>query len=156
MFNIWNSLKDYVLAAMAALVLTTSIGWYITDLRLDASVAGRKTDKANYEKAQAEAKTLDLERARKKERDDAEKAQKADAVNTALLDKYRDAIKLYKASVGTTRYIYVPSPSGGSELPDRPDQDTLIPVSAEDLDICAVNTARLQTTQDWFNSLGKE
>lgn len=153
MFSIW---KDYALAAMAALVLTTSIGWYITDLRLDASVQARKTDKANYDKAQAQAETISLEKARKKEREDADKAKKADERNTALLDKYRDAIKLYKASVRPTRYEYLPSESDGTKLTDRPDPGPFVPIPEEDLDICAVNTARLHSTQEWYNSLEKE
>lgn len=173
--NLWGRFRDYVTAGLGVALVVTSIGWYVTDLKLDAAVAGREKDRATYEKAQAEYTQKALEEKLQKEKEYNEKQQEADANYSDLLNKYESTLRLYKESQrkigGYNLPGYPSSPevsdgqSSGPQLPtaeyalDRrvlervPSDQIMIPFV--DAQICAINTARVKATKEWYDSLTK-
>lgn len=157
----YERFRGYVTGGLLIALGVTTLGWVITDARLDACSTGRKADKAAYEKAQADAEVLWMKAIKKKEEDYAAKAKKADEAYDALVGKYNDAVRVYAAAQSKARATAA-APDGGSPTSDnRPGEDTeflevrevVVPVG--DLMICAENTARLVIARDWALGLNE-
>lgn len=163
--------SNYITGGLLIALAFVSLGWYIDNTKLSACQAGRKADKALYEKAQSDAKVLHLEALRKKEKEYVDKAKKADADYGTLSAKYNESIRLYVDAQGKARRA---SPSAGSSGPEgthRPGENpfvsptdfaqtelditevAVVPVS--DLVTCGENTARLVIARDWALGLNK-
>lgn len=164
--------RGYITGGLLIALGVTTLGWVITDARLDACSAGRKADKAAYEKAQADAEVLWMKAIKKKEEDYAAKARKADEAYDALVGKYNDAIRVYVRDAQSKAARAIASAQGGSaESSDGPGKNPFIPdeayvqpeldvtqvavVPVSDLVICGENTARLQVARDWAMGLNK-
>lgn len=153
--------RNYVIGGLLIAVGVTTLGWVITDARLDACTSGRKADKALYQKAQADAEVLWMKAIKVKEKEYEAKANKADEAYGTLAGKYNDAIRLYAAAQGRSRVAPTSPGSDGAASDNRPSEDTeflevrevVVPVG--DLAICAENTARLVIARDWALGLNK-
>lgn len=167
----YERFRGYVTGGLLIALGVTTLGWVITDARLDACQSGRKADKAAYEKAQADAEVLWMKAIKKKEEDYAKKAKKADEAYDALAGKYNDAIRVYVDAQGKARKASSPADGGDASGTNRPGENpfvspndyaqteldvtqvAVVPVS--DLVICGENTARLQVARDWALDLNK-
>lgn len=169
--RLFERFGSYVCGGLLVALAVTSVGWYVTDARLDACVSGRKADKAAYEKAQADAEVLWMKAIKKKEDEYNAKAKKADEAYGALAGKYADAVRVYADAQSKARRAAAAAQGGSAESPDRPGGNPLIPedayiqpelditevvvVPVNDLAICARNTARLVVARDWALGLDK-
>lgn len=158
--DLWGQFQNYITAGLAAIVVVTSLGWYVTDLRLDTANEkvkvcnnGRELDRSKYEAAQRQYEADALREKQAIEQRNRERAEEADANYGALRSKYDAAIM--------RRYNAPRSPVSGNDLPgtpatapsgDRPGPGSIVPeitITVEDAEICAENTARLQIVHDW-------
>jgi hypothetical protein len=160
--RLYGRFSGYLCGGLAIALAITSLGWYVSDKNLDACQAGRKADKAMYEKAQADALAEHLLAIRKKEKEYADKAKKADADYDALVRKYNDAVRVYVTSTqGKASGTIAPAYGGSTEGDNGPGEDTEflavreVVVPTGDLLICAENTARLMIARDWALGLNE-
>jgi hypothetical protein len=133
------------------------IGYHEHSLLLKERAAHQQ-DIANFKHAQAlsDAKAEGEKNALQKESQ--ANADEADAKYSALLAEYRANLVRYKASQsGTSQADHnqlQPTQSG-----DGPGTSSSVPqeltISLEDANICAVNTARLQSVHDWAMEVQK-
>lgn len=163
MRDLFVKFQSYILVFFGVVSVVSSLGWYITDLKLSAEVAARESDKATYEKAQAEytAKAL-IEKQRIEERN-RENAEEADARYSSLLGKYNDALRVrYEAARSASSRPDLSGTSYPTEGSDRsgtnpelstPPSDYLIAITYEDAEVCAVNTARLVVVREWYKEV---
>ena len=167
----YERFRGYITGGLLIALGVTTLGWVITDARLDACSAGRKADKAAYEKAQADAEVLWMKAIKKKEEDYAAKAKKADEAYDALVGKYNDAIRVYVDAQSKARRAIAASQGGSAESSDGPGKNPFIPdeayvqpelditqvvvVPVSDLVMCAENTARLVVARDWALGLNE-
>lgn len=157
----YERFRGYITGGLLIALGVTTLGWVITDARLDACSAGRKADKAAYEKAQADAEVLWMKAIKKKEDEYAAKAKKADEAYDALVGKYNDAIRVYVDAQSKARSTAAAAQGGSPTSDNRPGEDTeflevrevVVPVG--DLMICAENTARIVVARDWALGLNK-
>ena len=163
LFDVYSKILDYLLAGATIALVATSVGWFVTDLKLDHSRSlvklekqGRKLDRTTYEKAQADAAVVALDAALKKERENAEKARKADEAYSTLLSKYNASIVRYQAAQRKTNTINMSSTSVTSDGSNFTSESTTISISIEDAGICAENTARIQAVKEWSDGLKPE
>jgi len=156
----FTQVRDYLVAGFAVAALISSIGWRVTSLSLEAEKSGRAADKAVYEAAQQMAKAKALEEKQKIEKEYNEKAKKADAIYDALLAKYSSAVVRYKANQSPAIRADLPASSGSAEGADRPGRDSEFYegffVRMADAQVCAVNTARLQSAREWALSISTD
>lgn len=166
-----TSFGGYVIGGLAVICVFLGLGWYTTSNKLETCRDARKTDKALYEKAQADAEVLWMKKFKEKEKEYEAKANEADAAYGDLASKYRDAVRVYIDAQGkartTARATTGASPSsdnGPSASPFIPDgaitetelditEVAIVPVN--DLLICAENTARLVVARDWALKLNE-
>lgn len=151
-------LKDYGLIGLCLLLLVSSLGWYITDLKLDRTREQVKTERALYSRAQEEYTVKALKAKQEQERKDNERAQKADADYSDLLAKYNASLLRYKAAQrasSRTDLSGSPKTTEGSPRPGASPElsDTEIIIPFSDAQICATNTARLEAIHEWATSV---
>lgn len=162
-FSFWGKIRDYVSIALLAGILITSLGWYITNARLTAAKSEvttqkslRKKDRAQYQAAQKEAEARAYQQKQRIERENNERAKKADQDYNDLLSKYNAALVRYRSAQRSASRSDLPRSSDSSESGDRPSESSelfensepvIIPF--EDAKICAENTARLEAVRDW-------
>lgn len=158
--NVYNKIRDYLLVGSVVALVAASVGWYVTDLRLDHTKSlvqlekqGRQLDRAIYEKAQVDAANKSLEAVLKKEREDVEKAKQADEAYASLLNKYNASLLRYQASQRKANTIDMSSTSITSDGSNLTSESTSISITITDAQICAENTARLQAVKTWTDSL---
>jgi hypothetical protein len=155
-----SGVQNYITTGLAAIVVVTSLGWYITDLRLDTAnekvktcKEGRELDRSRYEAAQHEYEAKALSEKQAIEQRNRERAEEADANYGSLLAQYNAALVRRYASAGSESGRAnlpgtVSSPSGS----DGPSSSPVVPevtITYEDAEICAENTARLKIAQEW-------
>lgn len=161
----------YIIAGLLIVSGVSTIGWVITDAKLEACESGRKADKAAYKKAQADAEVLWMKAIKKKEDEYNAKAKKADEAYGALAGKYADAVRVYADAQSKARRAAAAAQGGSAESSDGPGKNPFIPdeayvqpelditqvvvVPVSDLSICAENTARLVVARDWALGLNK-
>lgn len=166
LIDVYSKIRDYLLAGSVVALVAASVGWYTTDLKLDAAKVrikfeqqSRILDRTIYEKAQAEAANIAYEEKIKKDEENAKKAAKADADYNALLSRYNASILRYQASQTADRpsgSIHMSSSSTSSDGSHFTSESTEISISIEDAGICAENTARLSAVRSWATGLGFE
>lgn len=164
--DVYSKIRDYLLAGSVVGLVAASVGWYVTDLKLDTAKVrikfeqeGRILDRTIYEKAQAEAANVAYEEKIKKDEENAKKAAQADADYNALLSRYNASILRYQASQTADRStgsIHMSSTSTTSEGGNFSSENTEILITLEDAGICAENTARLGAVRNWATGLGFE
>lgn len=152
---IWGRVRDYVTAGLAIALAVTTLGWYITDLKLDKERLGRKNDRVLFEKAQKEAETLHLEQKIEKEKQYDAAKEKADRDYSSLLSRYNAALVQYKAYQRPSSSSDLPRQAEASDSSAGGTSDSLILVPESDLLICAINTAKVVTTYNWLKELEK-
>lgn len=153
----------YVIGGLVAVSLGLGAGLFVTRLRLDSAKAAvvaeqnlRKADKANYERAQAQANARALQDKLEQEKKDRERADKADESYRDLLNKYNASLVRFKAAQGAASKQYPSGPTEASGSSDRSSSDTVfspVTITMEDAQICAENTAKLQAAHDWAAGL---
>jgi hypothetical protein len=86
-------------------------------------------------------------------------AKRADESYASLLTKYRASLVRYQANQGSSSGPSPsnnPTPESGNGPSASPQLPEAITISMNDAQICAINTARLQTVRDWTQTLSKE
>jgi hypothetical protein len=129
-----------------------------TEGTLSAEKAGRRADRASYEKAQAQAAAEALSAKLRKDAENAQKAEQADSRYADLSQQYRAAVLRYQAAQRQASGIDLPSATESAESSDEPGGGAVIPVGSilipeNDAFICGTNTARLQAIREWAMSL---
>jgi len=156
----FTQVRDYLIAGFAVAALVGSIGWRVTSLELEAEKSGRAADKASYEAAQQMAKAKALEEKQKLEKEYNDKAKKADADYDTLLAKYSAAVVHYKANQSPALRVDLPGSSNPAEGADRTGRGSELSeglfVRMADAQVCAVNTARLQSAREWALSISTD
>ncbi len=170
--RLFERFGSYVCGGLLVALAVTTTGWYISDARLDACKAGRKADRAAYEKAQSDAEILWMKAIKKKEQEYEQQAKKADEAYDALAGKYNDAIRVYVEAQRKARSAVAASEGSRTEGNNGPRENPFISptdiaqpelditevvvVPVNDLAICAENTARLVVARDWALGLNTE
>lgn len=149
--------SKYLIIGLAIAVAGLGASNYVLSLKLDAAnarviaeKAGRKQDRDRYVAEQAEYKAKALEAKAKKELQDAKKAADADNRVNYWRSKFNDSLVRYnratKGSVGSTN---LPGTGAEAKGSDGPSGDSFIPITVNDANICAINTARLLSAHEW-------
>lgn len=146
LFKEW---KYVAIAVLSGLLVFTANGWSHTNKLLIEERAAHKADNEKIKDAQVEAekKIKDVTKQLKEEGE--KNAKEADKKYADLYATYRHNLLRYKANQS------VPSrPSGSStgspaESPNGPSESSELSITVTDAQICAENTARLQTAHDW-------
>ena len=125
-----------------------------TQAALEAERAGRTADRSEYRRAQAEATANALADARKKEAEDAKKANAADVRADDLAARYRALSLQYAAAQRSASGEHLSVPAQAAESPDSPGgspvlSQGLILIPQADALICADGIARLQAGHEW-------
>ena len=146
----------YLIATLGALLLLSYHQWQAdaSSLKIEkaahvADITAFKTAQAQaLVKAQAEKKALIIV--------SEAKANAADQNYTTLYSQYRVSLLRYKASGSTPSRPSSSEYGDTTQSSDGPSSSTVIPqptevmtISLDDANICAINTARLQTAHDW-------
>jgi hypothetical protein len=151
---------QWIVVGLICSNVTTYTLWQSNHKAFENEKAAHVQTVSNYKAAQAEADAkanLIKETLTLKAKAD---AQQADSNYASLLSKYNANLLRYKATQSVT---IQPSnnptnptsesgngPSTGPQLPEA------ITISMGDAEICAINTARLQTVREWTQTLSKE
>ena len=145
--------KMILIAVLLAVNILSYNEWQHTADLLKTEKATHAADIKAYKdaQAQAEAKAAEIKKALLEE--SKAKADEADRNYTTLYSMYRTNLLRYQALAGTRSGPSGDSHSGTSEVLDGPGSSTLVPVTTEDLNICAINTARLQSAHEWALNL---
>lgn len=151
-------LKDHwKLALFAILALFATIQTFrlqSTQSALQAEKHGRRADRAEYARAQADAAAIALTAKIEKEAEYAAKADEADRNADALSERYRLAVLRFQAAQRSGSATDMPRAAETAESIARPGAATIIPlgnilIPEADVMICAVNQARLEAAHDW-------
>ena len=151
-------LKDHwKLALFALLALFATIQTFrlqSTQGALQAEKHGRRADRAEYARAQADAAAIALTAKIEKEAEYAAKADEADRNADALSERYRLAVLRIAAAQRSGRTTDMPRPAEASGIVDGPGAAAIVPlgnilIPEADVMICAVNQARLEAAHDW-------
>lgn len=140
------------------MAVVSSVGWYVTSVKLDNERTARESDYARYKAEQKDYEAKAQAEARRKEQEYAEQARKADESYDSLLSKYNDSLVRYKASQGTIRRDNLPISTNTSEGSNGPSESSELPseliiITYDDALICAENTARIKTVHDWYPTI---
>ncbi len=146
----------YLIGLLAAGNILSYHEWQTTKGQLALEKASHATDVATFKQAQADA----LARAEAQKKAliavSEAKANAADQSYSALYAEYRANLLRYKADTGKGSGPVAGEHSDPAQSVDGPSSGTVVPpvsgtitITAEDANICAVNTARLQTAHDW-------
>lgn len=157
-YNLRTHWRAIAFAVLAVTILTLTLLLRGSWDRLEAEKAGRLADRAEYARAQAEARSLALSNKLKVEAEYARKADEADSRYADLGDQYRAAVLRYKAAQGAAGRSDLPSATQAAESLDQSGGGAVIPLGTilipeNDAFICADNTARLQSAHEWALSL---
>lgn len=168
--SVFDIIKKHPIGA--ALILFIGLSGILASLymhektKYNNEVQARADDRDAYVQAQKQAQATALANKVKTEKDNAEKAQAADAANTTLRNQYQLNLMRYKAAQGTTLSKYLSrsgtatqssnGSSGNTNLPTVIEKgDNLLVIPLSDAQICADNTARLEVSRQWALSLKK-
>ncbi|MDF0543320.1 hypothetical protein PX699_13260 [Sphingobium sp. H39-3-25] len=121
---------------------------------LKAERAGRKEDRAAYNRAQMEATAKAFAQKQALEKEYERKAEVADAAYSDLSGQYRAAVLRYAAAQRAAGRTDLPGATQAPEVSDGSGQGAGIPqgsilIATDDALICAENTARLQIARGW-------
>lgn len=151
--DLWGRFRDYITLGLAAAVVVTSLGWYVTDLKLDNEREARANDKLTYENAQKEYENKALQEKMRIENENRNRAKEADKRYSALLSQYNARLVRFRSAQRPVSDPDLPRTPGTAEGGDGPGTSTELPTSViityEDAEICAENTARVKAIQEW-------
>ena len=160
--SVFNSLVTnwkLVLIGAVALGLTfTTFEWRHTATLLKTEKVAHATDIASYKAAQTEAEAKVTAEKTAIIQENTEKANEADANYASLLATYHANLMRGKANQGVRGGPSSGQPPYTSQGSNGPGTSTDIPftISTDDANICAINTARLQSAHDWALTLGDD
>lgn len=148
--DVWfGKFATYICMGLAGLSLALGVGWYVSNLKLDAERKGRKADTQKYVAAQAQATVLAYQQKIAQEQKDRQRADQADAAYANLLSKYNASLLRYASAQGSAHPPSMSKPPSNAQGSDGPSGDSFVSIPMNDARICAVNTARLQALHDW-------
>ena len=148
-----DKFKLYIMGGLTIAVAALTIALYVTSSDLDACKAGRSADRASYQLASAQAEALALRQKHEVEMKYAQVAQQADENFRVLRDRYHANVVRYEAASRASSSSNLPGTSDASSGADRSNSDPVVSIPTNDAMICADNTARLQSAQEWARSL---
>jgi hypothetical protein len=151
-----SSVLPHVLIVLFAAAVTSAVGWYITGGKLDVERLGRENDRISYVAEQERYKANALNEKMIKEAEYARIKEEQDVAYNNLLTQYRTAIVRYKASFSPGSRANLPSSTPATPVDAGAGSNTLVPVPIEDLEICAVNTAKAQVAHEWAKEIAKQ
>lgn len=150
--GLWNRFRDYVTAGLLVTSLVAGLGWYVTDLKLEACNSSKDAVVEATRAAEAESTVIAINDRNRIEQEYRDHAAEQDEAYHDLLGRYNASLMRYANRGATSRPAASPesgspgSTDGPGESPDV-SNDLIIPFS--DAEICAENTARLQTAREW-------
>lgn len=155
-----NQFQLYIIAALVLVTTVTSVGWYVTDLKLDKAKQELVTFQETVKSAQKEAELKAVKAKAEQEKKDEIRREEADTLTTDLKSKYSALLVRYAEAQRKASRANLSSPSKASEGIDGPGGDTELPAGAvnlpetltipyKDAQICADNTARLEAAHEW-------
>lgn len=149
-----------VLAALALFATVQTFRLASTQADLRAEKDGRRADRAAVVRAQSEATALALAEKLKKEKEDAEAAQLAQADYDALRQRYAGVLRSQGAG-GAPGRADLPRTASATGISDEAAAGAGLPVGAiiiaqSDALICADNTAYAQAAFAWAEGIAKE
>jgi hypothetical protein len=127
-----------------------------------AERALRRADRAAYTQAQVEATRIAYDALRAAETRSQIKAKEADHEHALALADARSATDRYitahrvrgQTVAGVASGTVAISESGGAQSADRPGASPdMVAVTAGDIDICTINTTRLEAAREWAAGL---
>lgn len=152
----------YVLVAVLALGLVfTTHEWQHTSALLKTEKAAHAADVLAVKTASTQAQAKIAAEKAAIVQQNTEKANEADAAYASLLATYHSNLLRSEAASGVRSgpsggqsANSAQGPNGSGASPVLPSITSALTISADDANICAVNTARLQTAHDWAMQLG--
>ena len=162
--NLKTYWKIYLPVLLVLIQIGTLYGWYNEHNNLVKEKSLHRQDIMNFKNAQAIANAQANEESRVLKREAKINADQADTKYSTLLSEYRFNLMRYKANQSGTypsinnHFYPTPSrvgPSSSPTVPPAVSTDTLV-ISMSDAQICAVNTARLESVHDWVIETEKE
>lgn len=157
--NLQKYWKYVILGLSVLLNFGLAWGWSSSHQALTKEKAAHQLDINNFKSAQAlanknaQAEALSLKKAGQ------DAASKADKSYSTLLSRYHSSLLRYGANqsgsgkAGNSELQSTQSGTGPSSSTDLP---PTITITGSDAQICAVNTARLQSVHDWAVELNKD
>ena len=145
--------KYILIALLVAANLFSYHEWQHTSASLKDEKAAHVADIKAVKKAQADAIAKAEAEKQTLIEESKVKADEADRSYSNLYTVYRTNLLRYQATQGGSSR---PADSQRSPTPEGsngPSPDTFVSISTDDANICAVNTARLQTAHDWAVNL---
>lgn len=152
--NLIRKLWPYLTGILVAIAIV----WTAYDKGYDQAEIKAKAEISQIKEASAESEALAWRQKNDLEAQYRQKATKADNDYTALNGKYQSSLLRY-AGAHSARTASSSSYAVPTVKPDGTSPDTdisKIVISLEDAQICAVNTARLQTAHDWALSISPD
>lgn len=150
--------KFYLIGLFGLAAVGTTYEWQHTTVQLKTEKASHAADIKSYKDAQADAEDKIIAKTDELNKQSEERANAADKSYAKLLASYRANLVRFKANQGvrggpgdsqlTQAPEGVDGPSTGSDVPS-------ITITLNDAQVCATNTARLQTAHDWALTLDK-
>lgn len=151
-----KGIQTYITISLAVSTLICGVGWHLTSLKLENARQTIELNKKTYEAAQKEAEAKALTNKINMEKKYEDEREKADSNYADLNSKYRAAVLRYSEAKRQASRPNLSGPSEASEVSNRSNKDSLVPVPEADLLICAENTARLENARDWIFSIPKQ
>lgn len=157
--NIETHWQLWLVGLLIAGNIFTAWEWNHTTTALTKEKAAHAADIATFKRTQAEADTRAQMIKQTLQKEAKANADQADASYSNLLAQYHGSLLRYASSKGSAKQ---PSNSqlSTTQGSNGPSTNTELPatltISGDDAQICAVNTARLQSVHDWATSLPKD
>lgn len=167
MFGLNIPISWFAMAGMGVALVVTSTGWSNTSDKLKAERAAHEQTKIDhkaeidrFKQAQQEADRKAKETAERLRKEAEANAKQADARYDDLYAQYRANLLRYRANQGNSggpnrgELPAAGSGNGPSGSPNVSPGELII--SMRDAEVCAVNTARLQSVREWALTYAKE
>lgn len=145
--------KTCLIAVLLALQTLTVYEWQHDHNLLKIEKVAHQADINSYKQAQKDAQDKVNTEKKQLQQESKVKADAADQNYSSLLTKYRANLLRYEAikgnSSGSDSGQYIDSTESGNGPSSSSDIPATVTISGKDAEICAVNTARLQSVHDW-------
>lgn len=150
--NIVANWKAWLIGLLVSAQVGTAYGFYHEHGKYVAEVTAHKADNAKFVAVQTAANLAAQNEKKQLQTESKAASHEADTNYSALLTKYNTSLVRYASAKGGS------STGGNYKLPateglDGPGSNAVIPdqitIPGSDAEICAVNTARLQSAHDW-------
>lgn len=159
MFNISVPVSWYLAGVLGVAVAISGAGWAHTSNKLKDERAAHQETKTQHEQivqgfvdAQAEANRKAELKRQEIEKEAKRNAEQADQRYNNLYSKYRSNLLRYQQANPGDRSepnrSELPTPEGSDRSGGSPEVPTIV-ITFSDAEVCAINTARLQSVRDW-------